>query len=172
MKSLRDRGSASAAPDRLAKASCAHRPADLPVGEQFVLWALRQWHCELRAWERDGAFPVEQSHLRDRFRIAGLLEALPEFAMAMDVLLLGVGRALEIHQPCCSAISRDEIVFIALCGLAQADLGAPLAASLNAMLSPDAAEAVGARLTLFAAMLADAGLALAPRQGDAGRRLH
>jgi hypothetical protein len=172
MKNLRDRGSASFAHDRAAKAPCVHRPADLPIGEQFVLWALRQWQCELSAWERDGAFPVAESDLRDGFRLAGLLDALPEFAMAMDVILFGIGRAIEIHQPRCSTISRDEAVFIALCGLAQADLDGPLASSLNAMLGPDAAEAAGTRLTTFAAMLGAAGLELASARDDAARRLH
>src|SRR4051812_13593415 len=113
MKTLRDRGLASFARDRAAKASRVQQPGDLPVGDQFVLWALRQWQCELSAWERDGAFPAGESGLRDGFRTAGLLEALPEFAMAMDVILFGIGRAIEIHRPRYSAISRDEAVFIA-----------------------------------------------------------
>jgi len=137
-----------------------------------VVWALRQWQCELTAWERDGAFPVEESGLRAGFWMAGLLDALPEFAMAMDVILFGIGRVLEIHRPRCSAISRDEAVFIALCGLAQADLGGPLSASLNAMLGAAAAEIVRTRLTTFAAMLGGAGLDLVSAQGDMGRRLH
>jgi hypothetical protein len=104
--------------------------------------------------------------------MAGLLAALPEFAMAMDVILFGIGRALEIHRPRCSTISRDEAVFIALCGLAQADLDGPLTASLNAMLGPEAAEVARERLTTFAAMLGAAGLDLVSVQGDVGRRLH
>jgi hypothetical protein len=172
MKSLRDRALIPFALDRTAGASRAHRTVDLPVGDQFVLWTLRQWQCELRAWERDGAFPVSESGLRDGFRMAGLIEALPEFAMAMDVILFGVGRVLEIHRPPCSTISRDEAVFIALCGLAQARLGGPLMASLNAMLGPKAAEVVRTRLTTFAAMLGGAGLDLASAQGEVGRRLH
>jgi hypothetical protein len=145
---------------------------DLPVGEQFVLWALRQWQCELSAWERDGAFPVAESGLCDGFRLAGVLDALPEFAMAMDAVLFGIGRALEIHRPKCSVISQDEAVLIALCGLAQAHLADPLAASLDAMLGPEAAEIVGARLMTFAAMLGAAGLELASARGEGGRHLH
>jgi hypothetical protein len=92
--------------------------------------------------------------------------------MAMDVILSGIGRALEIHRPRCSTISRDEAVFIALCGLAQADLGGPLVASLSAMLGPEAAEVVRGHLTTFAAMLGAAGLDLVSAQGDVGSRLH
>jgi hypothetical protein len=172
MKTLQDRGPVPFARDRAAETSRAQQPGDLPVGEQFVLWALRQWQCELTAWERDGAFPGGESCLRDGFRMAGLLDALLEFAMAMDAILFGIGRVLEIHLPRCSTISRDEAVFIALCGLAQADLGGPFVASLNAMLGAEAAEVVRVRLTVFAAMLGSAGLDLASAQGDVGRRLH
>lgn len=168
MKSLQDR-SRSPRPNETSR---ARGPGDLPIGEQFVLWALRQWQCELRAWERDGAFPAEGSVLRDGFRIAGLLEALPEFAMAMDAILFGIRRALNIHRPPCAEVSRDEAVLIALCGLAQADLGGPLAASLDAMLSPAASALAAARLKTFAAMLGAAGLELASARGDTGRRLH
>lgn len=172
MKSLRDRAPVFFAHDHAVEMARAHRTVDLPLGEQFVLWALRQWQCELRAWERDGAFPIAESGLRDGFRLAGLIDALPEFAMAMDAILFGIGRALEIHRPPCSAISHDEALLIALCGLAQAHIADPLAASLDAMLGPDAAEIVGARLMTFAAMLGAAGLELASAPGDAGRRLH
>ena len=139
MKTLQDRGPVPFVRDRAAETSRVQQPGDLPVGEQFVLWALRQWQCELTVWERDGAFPAAESGLRDGFRMAGLLVALPEFAMAMDAILFGIGRAIGIHRPPCSTISRDEAVFIALCGLAQADLQGPLMASLNAMVGAEAA---------------------------------
>jgi hypothetical protein len=157
---------------RAEEAPYVHRPADLPVGEQFLLWALRQWQCELSAWERDGAFPAGESGLRDGFRMAGLSEALPEFAMAMDAILFGIGRTLEIQRPSCPTVSRDEAVLIALCALAQAHLGGPLTASLDAMLGSGAAEVVVARLTAFAAMLCAAGLQLSPVEGETGGRLH
>lgn len=172
MKSFHDRGPLPFAPDRAARPPGFPRPADLPIGEQFVLWALRQWQRELTAWERDGAFAVESSALREGFGIAGLLEALPDFALAMDGLLFGVGRTLEIHRPPCAAVSHDEAVLIALCSLAQAGLAGPLAASLDAMLGPQASAVVAARLTAFAGLLDGAGLPLASARGDAGRCLH
>ncbi len=109
MKSLHARGIGRLSPkDRHADARGECSLCDLPVGEQFVLWALRQWQCELTAWERDGAFPVEESGLRSGFVVAGLLEALPGFAMAMDAILFGIGRTMEIRCPPCPAISCDE----------------------------------------------------------------
>jgi len=58
----------------------------LPVSERFVLWALRQW-------QQDRALPAEGSILHRGFKMAGLLEVLPDFAIAMDAFLFGARRA-------------------------------------------------------------------------------
>jgi len=135
------------------------------VSERFVLWALRQW-------QQDRALPSEDSTLHRGFRIAGLLDALPDFAIAMDAFLFGARRAIEIHVPTCSSVSRDEAVLVALCGLAQADHDGPLAASLDVMMAPTASRAAAIRLKAFAVALASAGLRLAPMPGDAAGRLN
>lgn len=137
----------------------------LPVSERFVLWALRQW-------QQDRALPGEGSILHRGFKVAGLLEALPDFAIAMDAFLFGARRAIEIHVPTCSSVSRDESVLVALCGLAQADFDGPLLASLNVMMAPTASRVAAVRLKSFAVALAGAGLRLAPAPGDAGGRLN
>lgn len=137
----------------------------LPVSERFVLWALRQWH-------QDRALPGEGSILHRGFKVAGLLEALPDFVIAMDAFLFGARRAIEIHVPTCSGVSRDEAVLVALCGLAQGDFDGPLLASLDAMMVPTASRVAAVRLKTFAAALSSAGLRLAPMPGDAGGRLN
>ena len=137
----------------------------LPLGERFVLWALRQWH-------QDRALPGEGSILHRGFKVAGLLETLPDFAIAMDAFLFGARRAIEIHVPTCSGVSRDEAVLVALCGLAQGDFDGPLQASLDAMMVPTASRGAAVRLKTFAAALSSAGLRLAPMPGDAGGRLN
>jgi hypothetical protein len=81
----------------------------LPVSERFVLWALRQW-------QEDRALPSDGSILHRGFKRAGLLEVLPDFAIAMDAFLFGARRAIEIHRPTCSSVSRDEATLVALCG--------------------------------------------------------
>ncbi|MFZ5780315.1 MAG: hypothetical protein ACOY4R_08985 [Pseudomonadota bacterium] len=141
---------------------CACR---LPLGERFVLWALRQWH-------QDRAVPAEGSPLHRGFRMAGLLEALPDFAIAMDALQFGTRRTMHIHLPTCGQVSRDEATLVALCGLAQGGMDRPLLASLDALVAPAASRVAAMRLKTFAAALADAGLRLAPAAGDAGGRLH
>jgi hypothetical protein len=129
------------------------------------LWALRQWQVER-------ALPREGSTLHRGFQTAGLLEALPDFAIAMDALFFGARRSLEIQQPTCSAVSRDEATLVALCALAQVDGDGPLAASLDVLMAPAASRVAALRLKIFAAALAEAGLQLAPLPGDAGGRLH
>lgn len=137
----------------------------LPVGERFVLWALRQW-------QQDRALPAEGSTLHRGFQMAGLLEVLPDFAIAMDAFLFGARRAMEIHLPTCSKVSRDEATLVALCGLAQGDLDGPMLASLDLMMAPTASRVAAIRLKAFAVALSSAGLRLAPAAGTAGARLN
>lgn len=137
----------------------------LPVSERFVLWALRQW-------QQDRALPCEGSILHRGFKVAGLLKVLPDFAIAMDAFLFGARRAIEIHVPTCSSVSRDEAVLVALCGLAQADHDRPLLASLDIMMAPTASRVAAVRLKAFAVALAGAGLRLAPAAGAAAGRLN
>lgn len=144
------------------KADCA---CALPVSERFVLWALRQW-------QQDRALPCEGSILHRGFKVAGLLDVLPDFAIAMDAFLFGARRAIEIHVPTCSSVSRDEAVLVALCGLAQADHDRPLLASLDIMMAPTASRVAAVRLKAFAVALASAGLRLAPAAGAAAGRLN
>ena len=137
----------------------------LPIGERFVLWALRQWH-------QDRSLPAEGSPLHQGFKMAGLIEVLPDFAIAMDAFLFGARRAIEIHLPACSKVSRDEATLVALCGLAQGDFDGPLLASLDIMMAPTASRVAAVRLKVFSVALAGAGLRLAPPAGDAAGRLN
>jgi hypothetical protein len=137
----------------------------LPIGERFVLWALRQWH-------HDRSLPAEGSPLHQGFKMAGLLEVLPDFAIAMDAFLFGARRAIEIHLPACSKVSGDEATLVALCGLAQGDFDTPLVASLDILMAPTASRVAAIRLKTFAVALGSAGLRLAPPAGDAGGRLN
>ena len=137
----------------------------LPVSERFVLWALRQW-------QEDRALPADGSILHRGFKMAGLLEVLPDFAIAMDAFLFGARRAMEIHRPTCSSVSRDEATLVALCGLAQGDFDGPLMASLDVMMAPTASRVAAIRLKAFAVALGSAGLKLGPPPGDAAGRLN
>ena len=144
------------------RSGCA---CSLPLGERFVLWAVRQW-------QQDRALPVEGSTLHRGFQMAGLLETLPDFAIAMDAFLFGARRAMDIHLPMCAQVSHDEATLIALCGLAQGDFDGPMLASLDVMMAPTASRVAAIRLKAFAVALAGAGLRLAPAAGAAGARLN
>lgn len=165
MESAQDQGLSALQSDPrpgCGRAGCA---CALPLSERFVLWALRQW-------QQDRALPSEGSILHRGFKVAGLLEALPDFAIAMDAFLFGARRAIEIHVPTCSSVSRDEAVLVALCGLAQGDFDGPLVASLDVMMAPTASRVAAVRLKAFAVALSSAGLRLTPTPGDAGGRLN
>jgi hypothetical protein len=152
---------------RTARSGCG-RPGcacALPLGDRFVLWALRQWH-------QDRALPTEGSPLHRGFKMAGLLDALPDFAIAMDAFLFGARRPMQVHRPTCGQVSRDEATLVALCGLAQGEMDRPLLASLDILMAPTASRVAAIRLKSFAMALAGAGLRLAPPGGDAGGRLH
>jgi hypothetical protein len=137
----------------------------LPIGERFILWALRQW-------QQDRALPTHESALYRGFKIAGVLEALPDFAIAMDAFFFGARRAMGVHLPSCSRVSRDEATIVALCGLAQSDHDGALHASLDVLMAPTASRVAAERLKAFAASLAAAGLRVSPPAGAAGARIN
>jgi hypothetical protein len=145
-------------PPSCGRADCA---CSLPIAERFVLWAVRQW-------QHDRALPTEGSALHGGFKVAGMLEALPDFAIAMDALFFGARRGLRVHLPTCSQMSRDEATILALCGLAQGAHDGPLGASLDVLMMPTAARVATVRLKSFATALAQAGWRLAPSAGEAG----
>jgi hypothetical protein len=135
------------------------------VSERFMLWAMRQWH-------HDRALPTEGSTLHCGFKTAGLLDVLPDFAIAMDAVLFGARRALHIHTPTCAQVSSDEATLVALCGLAQSDHDSRMMASLDFLMAPTAARVAGIRLKAFAVALGQAGMRLAPAAGEPGARLN
>lgn len=163
----------SSSEQRLTRSQIRVRPScgrpgcacGLPVGERFVLWAVRQW-------QYDRALPTEGSPLHEGFKMAGLIGVLPDFAIAMDAFLFGARRAIHIHLPTCTMVSRDEATLVALCGLAQGDHDGPMMASLDLLMAPTASRVAGIRLKAFATALAQAGLWLAAVPGEPGARLN
>jgi hypothetical protein len=126
----------------------------------------------MRQWQHDRALPTEGSPLHEGFRRAGLIEVLPDFAIAMDAFLFGARRAIHIHLPTCAMVSHDEATLVALCGLAQSDHDGPMMASLDRLMAPTASRVAGDRLKAFAASLAQAGLQIAPAPGEPGARVN
>ena len=121
----------------------------------------------LRDW-----VPPYDATLVQKIKSAGLLSVLPDFAIAMDAFLFGARRAIHIHLPTCSQVSRDEATLVALCGLAQSDHDTRMMASLDVLMAPTASRVAGIRLKAFAVALGHAGLRLAPAAGEPGARLN
>jgi hypothetical protein len=155
------------APPRAIEGRCG-RPGcicSLPIGERFVLWAVRQW-------QQDSAIPREGTTLHGGFKTAALLDALPDFAIAMDAYLFGARRGLCIHLPSCSCMSIDEAMLVALCALAQGGHEHRLQASLDRLVVPTAVRVAADHFTRFALALQRAGLHLAASHGEPGSSLN
>lgn len=139
-------------------ATLAPHASMLPLGEQFLLWALRQWRCEVALWDAEQKLPERGSSLRRGFDLAGLHRALPSFALVMDAVLSGMERPLEIYPLTAPIVSPDEGMLLALFGLAQEGLDGPLAACWSAMLPPEDCAVATIQSRLLAGLLKAAGL--------------
>lgn len=137
----------------------------LPLGEQFLLWALRQWQCEVALWDAQQKLPAGGSLLRRGFELAGLGQGLPHFAMVMDALLCGASRPFAIYPLAAPIVGPDEGTLLALFGLAQHGLDGPLAACFSAMLPPEHCVAATSQLRQLAGLMEKAGLGPAPSGG-------
>lgn len=139
----------------------------LPLGEQFMLWALRQWRSEVALWDARQSLPAGGSALRHGFESAGVLSGLPHFAMVMDAVLSGAARPPEIHPVGAPLVAQDEATLLALFELAQDGLEGPLAACFSALLPPEKCAVATAQAKLLAGLLTEAGLGPAPHDRSA-----
>jgi hypothetical protein len=151
-------------PETSTRPSCGRHgcACSLPIGERFVLWALRQWSTTIPCLRRT------RPSIAASGRQAGLIDVLPDFSIAMDALVFGARRRLHIHLPPCSEVSRDEATLVALCALAQGDHDAPFRASLDLLMVPTASSVVAGRLKTLVVALRRAGLRLLPPSAEAG----
>lgn len=141
----------------------------LSLGERFFLWAMRLWCVEIRAWRPEQPRTPYDSLLWRGFDVAGLGDALPEFAMFMDTVLHGVHTPLGIHPPPCPRLGTDEARMLTAFGLARCGYGLPLHRHLATMLAPTAARVAGGHLEAFVEQLRDAQIDLAPARDIAER---
>lgn len=125
----------------------------LPLCEQFLLWALRQWKCEISEWEARKGTPAGPSALQRGFELAGLRHGLPHFAMVMDAVECGLARPLEIYPPAAHIVGPDEATLLALFGLAQSGLDGSLVACFSALLPPKNCAVATVQARLLAALL-------------------
>lgn len=125
----------------------------LPLCEQFLLWALRQWRCEISEWEARRGAAAGPSALQRGFQLAGLQQGLPHFAMVMDAVECGLARPLEIYPPAAHIVGPDEGTLLALFGLAQHGLDDSLVACFSALLPPKNCAVATVQARLLAGLL-------------------
>lgn len=138
--------------------------AELPFGEQFLLWALRSW---VKTYLNQGDL---YATLHKGFRLAGMDEGFPALDELLTVVATSAAANIDVRCPRCAEVSLDEQLFIGLiAALQRANLA--VAERLLAYWLPPAgirlAQDSAARL---AGHMADRGLALRPRviHRDAG----
>ena len=81
---------------------------DLPFGEQFLLWAMRQWVRGYQTSDRT------QETLQKGFSLAGIGDGYLELDELMTVISYSATARIEVGCPYCKNISTDEQIFIGL----------------------------------------------------------
>ncbi len=76
--------------------------ADLPFGEQLMIWAMRLWA------RTDTAKPQVHSLLRKGFALAGIEHAHGAFDSLMTLLTTATTRPIDIRCATCGTVSDDE----------------------------------------------------------------
>ena len=154
-----------------AAGSGVDRGRALRKSERFLLWSIRQWRSDWERWEKD-ADTAGHSPLYTQFAAAGLAEALPPFADAMEAVQFSARRALDVRAPACPSLSRDEERLLTLCRLSQAGCEALVMASLAVIMMPGNRRVASLRLAMATAALAEAGLRLPEPALKMRPRLH
>ncbi|HAD86611.1 MAG TPA: hypothetical protein DCG48_04545 [Rhodospirillaceae bacterium] len=76
--------------------------ADLPFGEQLMIWAMRLWA------RTDTAKPQVHALLRKGFALAGIEDAHGAFDSLMTMLATTTTRPVDIRCATCGTVSGDE----------------------------------------------------------------
>lgn len=131
--------------------------ADLPFGEQFVLWAMRLW----TRGQHHGT--LDHATLRNGFKLAGAPAAHGDLDGLMTIITTAATGAIDIRGPQCRDISADEhhlmsvIAGFQRTGAAGSDL-------FDRRLPPTAKRLGMERAKELANTLAKAGLNIRPRR--------
>lgn len=130
--------------------------ADLPFGEQFMLWAMRLWARARHHGTSDHAT------LRDGFKLAGAPAAHGALDGLLTVITTAATGAIDIRGPHCRDISADEHHLMNV--IAGFQRTGAAGSDLFARRLPPTANRVGMeRAKELAGALAKAGLNIRPR---------
>jgi hypothetical protein len=147
--------------------------AELAMGEQLVLWAVR------KRLEGDQQLPVLSRGFRLADRGAHRRDAFDAFEALFGAIGRNCGRDLWFHRCGCGCVSGDELTIL---GLVAAEQSGDVASALffgRALVAPQGVVELLQAARLLAEALAERGLALPLRQryapaevDDSSRRLH
>ena len=130
---------------------------ELPFGEQFLLWALRQW---VRAFKSKGG---PQETLRRGFRLAGIEAGHGALDELLTIVSLSATTSIDVRCPNCAGISVDERIFIATIAALQRSDFSESARLLGFWISPSGVRMAQTPAAQLAQLMAAGGLALRPR---------
>lgn len=131
---------------------------DLPIAEQFVLWAARVWV------KSNQETPTLHLNLRDGFRAAEIEEGYLMLDRIMTLLSTRASRKVYFHLKCCTGITNHEHAFLGV--IAEFQTGADANAHMilrDWLPSPAACEA-GREFKNYATLLKANGLHIRERQ--------
>jgi hypothetical protein len=131
---------------------------DLPLGEQFVLWAARIW-----VKSNNGA-PTLHLNLRNGFRAAQLEEGYLILDRFMTLLSTSALKEIRFHCTCCWGITDHEHALLGVIAEFQTGDEANAQTILSEWLPDASAHIVGQEFQAFAMLLKENGLHIRERQ--------
>lgn len=131
--------------------------SDLPFGEQFLLWAMRQWVAAAKSKEDPYAT------LHRGFRLAGIEEGYGALDKLLVVIAASATTSIEVRCPNCAGISIDEEIFIGMIAALQRSDWATSRELLGNWLAPAGIRLAQIPAEQLARSMALGGLMLRPR---------
>ena len=135
-----------------------NRIADLPFGEQFLLWAIRHW---VMAFTQQGD---RHAMLHKGFRLAGIEEGYLAIDELLTIVSASATSRIEVRCPDCSTISNDEQILVGMIAALQRSDSREFAVLLGFWVAPAGVRLSLAPATRLASLMALGGLTLRRRE--------
>ena len=137
---------------------------DLPFGEQFLLWAVRNWVTAF-VHQHD-----RHAVLHKGFRLAGIEEAYLAIDELLTIVSASATTRIEVRCPDCRIVSDDEQVFIGMIAALQRSDCDGSAALLGFWLAPAGVRLAEVPAKKLASLMALGGLTVRRREFSTAAR--
>ena len=134
------------------KAPIADEFADLPFGEQFLLWAFRNW---VKTYMNRGHL---SGTLQRGFCLAGLADGYSSIDELLTIVATSATNGIDVRCPRCSEISIDEQLFAGLIAALQRNDQSLATGLLGSWLPPAAVRLALVPATRLADQMAQRGM--------------